>query len=1095
MKNIYKHGVKTLGASKFDLKMRLTTLLLFLALFQVQANTYSQNTKITLNLVEVSVGDVLDEIESLTKFKFFLDTKQVDLNRKVSINEKKTRVSEILKKMFLGSNISFQVLDKQIVLKPNKLKVINESSNLINQETTIKGTVTDVNGTPLIGASIIEKGTSSGTITDVDGNYTLTVSNDAVLSISYLGFVSQEVPTTGKTTIDIVMVEDVSQLDEIVLIGYGTQKRKDVTGAVTSVSNEDFNQGIIISPEQLLQGKVAGVNVISASGEPGSNQSITIRGQGSIRAGSAPLFVVDGFALDNTNTGAPTNPLNFINSQDIESIDILKDASATAIYGSRGANGVVLITTKRGKEGISKMSFSSSLGISNLAREIDVFSADEFRKNVTAIGGALEDFGGNTNWQKELTRTAISHNQNLVLSGGTNKLTYYASLGVQNQQGVVKNSDLKRFSGRVNVTQKLLDDRLKIDFNLNATRTTIERPDNKNIIREILTFNPTLPAYDGNGNPSVFADVFNPLTRLDVYDDISNTRRIIANISPSLKIMDGLVYKLNVGIDNTSSDRDIQEKGNTLPLVEGGLNSIFVNSRNTLIENYLTYTFDVEDHNISLLGGHSYQEIFVHRREWSIDLFPDNGIDPRFNPGLGQELDLVDNSPVGFAIKNELQSFFGRVNYSYNYKYLFTATVRTDGSSKFGRNHRYGVFPSFAGGWRITAEDFMKSSPFSNLKLRVGWGKTGNQEIPPKITKALFTTSVSGSSSYPLDNSGNFPAGTTFVRFANPDIQWEVSIQTNIGLDFGFLDGALTGTIDYFNKVSDNILLQVVPSDPIQPASTFWTNVEDMTITNKGLELALDYSIKNDEGFSYGLGGNITSIDNVVENSPFTVLTTGSATGAGLSSATINGYVNGEPIGAFYMKDFVGINPDGTSQFRDVNGDGLDTDEDRTMVGSALPNMLYNFYANFNYKRFDFNVNFNGVSGNKIYDNTANANFFKARLAKSLNTTASAIEFPEESIENSAPVSTRFLKNASFLRLNNMSLGYNFDTSTVGIGDWIKELRLSVTGQNLFVITDYDGYDPEVNEESIIGGIASFGIDKQSYPKDRTIIFGLNISF
>lgn len=961
-------------------------------------------------------------------------------------------------------------------------------------QTEITGLVVDDQNVPLPGANVVIKGSSKGVVTDFDGNFSIEASVGDILEISYIGMTTRQVVVANNNAGTIILQTDATQLEDVVVVGYGTQQKKDITGAVSSVKSENFNKGVVTSPESLIQGKVAGVNVTSASGEPGSSQSITIRGVGSVRSGSTPLFVVDGFALDNSSTGVVTNPLNFINPEDIESMDVLKDASATAIYGSRGANGVVLITTKRGKSGISRASFSTSLGISNLAREIPVFSADEFRRQVVAVGGELVDLGANTNWQKELTRTAISNNENLVLSGGNDKLTYYASLGYQDQQGIIKGSGLKRYSARVNATQKLLDDRLKIDFNLTASRINNDRPPIGTVVGDALTLNPTYPAYT-DGKPTIFPDVFNPLIRLNLYDDITNTRRMLFNISPSFEIIDGLIYKLNLGIDNSSADRDIQNKGNTLPLERGSLESIFNNNRNTLIENYLTYTFDVGDHNISLLAGQSYQKLFVQQRTWKINVFPDNGIDPRYNPGLGQELNLVDTAPSGYAYENELQSFFGRANYSFRDKYLLTATVRADGSSKFGENNKYGIFPSFAAGWRISQEDFMASSPFSNLKLRAGWGQTGNQEIPPKITHALFTSQVSGGSSYPLDNSSDYPAGTTYTRFANPNIQWEVSTQTNIGLDFGLFNGALSGTVDYFNKVSDNILLEVVPPDPIQPASTYWTNVPDMTISNQGVEIALDYSVRKESGFSYGFGGNVTFIDNKVENSPFTVLTSGEASGSGLTGATVNGYVNGEPIGAFYMKEFVGIGPDGLTQYRDVNGDGLDTDDDRIVVGSALPNTLYNFYANLGYKGFDFSMNFNGVSGNKIYDNTATAAFYKARLAKSLNTTDVAVEYPEESILNPASVSTRYLKDGSFLRLNFASLGYNFDTEAIGVHSWLKECRVSLTGQNLFVITSYDGYDPEVNQDSSIDGIQSFGIDKQGYPKARTFVLGLNLSF
>lgn len=969
---------------------------------------------------------------------------------------------------------------------------------------TVSGIVTDEAASALPGVNIIEKGTTNGTVSDAQGRFSLVVSSSqSILVFSFVGTESQEVTVGNQAEISIKLLPDAETLSEVVVVGYGTQEKKDITGAVSSVKSDEFNRGIINSPEQLLQGKVAGVNVTSSSGEPGSKQLITIRGQGSVRSGSTPLFVVDGMPLDNSSTGGDTNPLNFLNPQDIETIDVLKDASATAIYGARGANGVILITTKKGKAGFSSISFSSSLGVSKMAREIPVYSADEFRARITEIGGDLIDEGGSTNWQKEVSRTAYTQNHSLTLGGGGDDLTYYASLGLQDQEGVLKNSNLKRYTGRININQKLLNDRLSIDLNLNATNTLSERPPVNDrsglaqipgVLGSVLSINPTYPAYDANGEPTVFPDVINPITQLALYDDITNTTRIIGNISPSFEIIKGLVYKLNFGIDNSSSDRDIQSLPSKTPQQDGDLDSYFANNKNSLIENYITYTLNKGDHTISVLAGHSYQKIFVQTRHWGIDKFAVTGIEPRYNPGLGQEIDLTDNAPSGSAYKNELQSFFGRVNYGLKDRYLFTATVRADGSSKFGANNKYGTFPSFALGWRISEEAFMSSLPISNLKLRAGWGQTGNQEIPPKITQAFFTTAVSGTASYPLYATGTYPAGTTYVRLANPNIQWEVSTQTNIGLDFGFFDGALSGTVDYFNKVSDNILLEVVPPDPIQPATTYWTNVEDMTITNKGLELALNYQFTTGN-FSYGVGGNVTFIDNEVKNSPYTVLTTGSAQGSGLTSATINGYVNGEPIGTFFMKEFAGIDENGLSVFTDANPDGVDTDEDRIAAGSALPTTMYNFFATFKYKGFDMAINFNGVSGNKVYDNTANSNFYKARLAKSLNSTSAAVEFPEESITNPASVSTRYLKDAAFLRLNNVSLGYNFNPKALGIGDWVRSLRLSITGQNLFVHTDYDGYDPEVNTDRSIEDITSYGIDYLSYPKARTFVFGLNVSF
>ncbi|MDX1364749.1 MAG: TonB-dependent receptor [Arenibacter latericius] len=961
-------------------------------------------------------------------------------------------------------------------------------------QTRVTGTVNDGQNVPLPGATVLEKGTSNGTTTDFDGNFIIEVSDDnAILTVSFLGYASKELPINGQTNVSVILQEDSSLLDEVVVVGYGTQKIKDVTGAVKRVTSEEFNKGVVSNAGQLIQGKAAGVNVTSSSGEPGSGQRIIIRGQGTIRQGSGPLFVLDGFPLGLAGTGSGDSPLNFINSDDIESIDVLKDASATAIYGSRGANGVVIITTKQGKAGVSKLSLSSNVGLSTLARKLNVFSADEFRKQVAAIpGNELIDGGGATDWQEELTRTAITQNHNLVLSGGTNKLNYYASLGLQDQEGIVYNSDLKRTSARINVTQKLLDNRLRIDYNLNTTITENSRNNNLGY-----STNPTFDAYtpDGEINNPVIWD--NPLLHNKYVGNFSESRRILVNIAPSYEILDGLIYKVNVGYENTSSDNDQQTIANSERNDLGFLRQSFGKYRNSLVENYLTYGFEVGEHNLSILGGHSYQKTFARSSSWSIDEFPaDTGIDPRNNPGLGGDTNISDHRPSGNTYENELQSYFGRLNWDFKGKYLFTATVRTDGSSKFGGNNKYGVFTSFAGSWRIIEEDFMAQSIFSDLKIRAGWGQTGNQEIPGKITKASYSVSNSSNVSYPIDQNGPYPVGSVYTRFANPDIQWEVSTQSNVGIDFGLFDGNLTGTVDYFHKVSDNILLEVVPVDPIVPAPTYWTNVPDMTITNKGLEVALDYAKRNPDGLSYGFGGNATFIDNMVKDSPFTIVTTGSASGQGLTDATINGFVSGHAIGAFYMQTFLGIDADGLSKFADTDGDGEITEKDRSIVGSALPDMTYNFYANLSYKGFDLNMNFNGVSGNEIYDHTAMGSFYKTLLSKSNNTTPIAIEYPEESIINSAAVSTRYLKDGSYLRLNNMTLGYSFDTkSMTWASNWLQELRLSITGQNLFVITDYDGYDPEVNTDSSTGGIQSFGIDKFAYPKARTFVFGVNVSF
>ncbi|RKN82513.1 SusC/RagA family TonB-linked outer membrane protein [Ulvibacterium marinum] len=971
-------------------------------------------------------------------------------------------------------------------------------------QTTVTGTVTDDLNAPLPGASVIEKGTTNGTTTDFDGNFTIEVSDpNAILEVSYLGYTTTEIPLAGQTNVTAQLSEDATQLEDVVVVGYGVQRKSDITGAIGSVKSENFNRGVVANPGQLVQGKIAGVNVTNVSGEPGAAQNIIIRGVGSLRAGTTPLFVVDGFILDNSSIGvaAGANPLNFLNPQDIESIDVLKDASATAIYGARAANGVIVITTKKGKAGKTEMNLSVSTAVSSIANPMDVFSASEFRNQVPAVGGTLADGGANTDWQDELTRTGISKNVNFSMSGGVvDKSSYFVSAGVDDQEGTLNNSSLTRYSGRINLNQKALQGRFNVDFNLTASRTVNERPDNNSIIVDMLQLNPTFPVFT-NGEPTFFDERLNPVVRNQIFTDEANSNRILANISPSIEIVKGLTYKLNLGVDYASTTRDEQLTPYTLleGFEQGELDSRATINTNTLIENTLTYTFSKGKHNLTVLAAHSYQETKFEQKRFELEGFANNGIEPRFQDQISTE--TFPTTLESEAFINELQSYFGRVNYAYDDKYLLTATMRADGSSRFGANNKYGYFPSFALGWNISKEDFLAdSSVFSNLKLRASWGQTGNQEgIDPKVSLASFIDSRTENDTYPINGTevslDDYPFGTVPVRTAFPDLKWEVSTQTNIGLDFGLFGNRITGTLDYFNKVVTDVVLFANRIDPIQPTEKIWTNIPDLEIQNTGFELSLDYRGNFTEDFTFNVGGNISYTDNKVVDSQFEVLTSGAAQGAGQTGATINGYINDEPIGTFFMKEFIGIGADGLNQFRDVNGDGESLDNDRIAVGTALPDVIYAFYFNFNYKNWDLGLNFNGVSGNKIYNHTAMTIFSNSQLSRNLNTTDFAVQFPNEDLSNSNEVSTRYLEDGSFLRLNNATLGYTLDPAVLGLSDWVSNFRFTLTGQNLFVITDYSGFDPEINTGTDIDDIQTFGIDRFTYPSPRTLLLGLNVTF
>jgi TonB-linked SusC/RagA family outer membrane protein len=984
-------------------------------------------------------------------------------------------------------------------LTKNLLLVLVLTGTHLMAQQTVNGTVSDAQG-PIPGATIVVQGSNIGVTSDFDGNFSIEANPGDVLEISHVGLLTQQYTVLeNQDTIEVLLELD-NRLEEVVVTGYGTQRKSDVTGAITSLKSESFNQGVVTNPGQLLQGKISGVNVTATSGEPGASQNIIIRGIGSLRSGTTPLFVVDGFIIDNSAFGV-SNPLNFINPQDIASIDVLKDASASAIYGARAANGVIVITTKKGKLGKTEMNFSVSTAMANIANSIDVFSASEFRKQVPTVGGTLLDGGANTNWQDALTRTAASRNINFSMSGSVNeKLSYYTSFGVDNQEGVFNNSELDRYSGRLNLNQKAWEGKLNIDLNLNATRNVNQRPNIGDSVIDMLQLNPTFPIYT-NGQPTVLQERLNPIVRNQIYNDEIGNNRILANFSPSLEIIDGLTYKLNLGVDysSTNQDRYYRPYDQLEGSEDGSLYSRFTLNSNMLIENTITYNLDMGVHKIILLGGHSYQEATYSHKIYESKGFANNGIDPRYQDQISS--DVLPTTMDGSAYLNEQESFFGRVNYGYDDKYLLTATLRADGSSKFGANNKYGYFPSVAFGWNITNEDFMTNNEnITNLKLRASWGQTGNQDgIPSKVSLASYKDSKSDNDTYPLNGTessiDDYPYGTVPVRTPNPSLKWEVSTQFNVGLDFALFDAKLSGTIDYFNKVAEDVVLYANKIDPIQPTSSNWTNIENMEIKNSGIEISLNYSGNIGSEVNFDIGGNLSSIKNEVANSPFEILTTGAATGAGQTGATINGYMNGQPIGTFYMKEFMGIGSDGLSIYKDIVADGESLDNDRAPMGTALPDMLYAFYFNLKYRSFDFGLNFNGVSGNKIFNHTAMSLFSTSQLSRNLNTSSFAAQYPNEDISNANEVSTRYLEDGSYLRLNNATLGYNINPQSIGLGDYMSSIRISATGQNLFVLTDYSGFDPEVNTGSDIGGIQTFGIDRFTYPTPRTVLLGLNVSF
>lgn len=998
---------------------------------------------------------------------------------------------------------------------------------------TVSGTVTDATddyGIP--GVNILIKGTSTGTVTDIEGNFKIEVpGDDAVLVFSYIGYLSQEVTVGARSVFDVGLELDVKALEEVVVVGYGVQDKKDVTGSMESLGQEEFNKGVNTSPEQLIQGKVAGVQIQQFGGEPGSGANIRIRGVSSIRSNNNPLYVIDGVPIDNSQASAPgvgvtdegsgqagrdnvssspRNPLNFLNPNDIESIDILKDASATAIYGARGANGVIIITTKRGKEGKGTLDYSTFVGVATLANKIDMLSADQYMQgqrqlqqarnsdadpnnDLTDADIAGRNLGANTDWQDEVFTTAVTHSHNLSYSGGTASTSYRASLSYLDQQGIAEGSSMERVTGRINTTTKAINDRLTLSTNLTVSRIFDENiPFEEtggfegDVFTSALRLNPTQPVFNPDGTYFQLDNSNrNPVAMRDLTTDNTRTGRVLGNLSAEYKIVEGLNYKVNLGADNSTSTRRIsQDRRLIYRQGEGGradINSVEVGS--LLIENYITYRTDInENSKIDFLAGHSYQTFLnqgftVSRQGFSTDeIIYVNNIEGGTGGGI---------PPTSFKEKNELQSFFGRVNYNLMDKYLVTATFRRDGSTKFGANNKYGNFPSLAFAWRLSEESFIQNlGIFQDLKLRAGWGITGNQEIPNKVSLAALG-SDNDTQGY-LDGEGNPISGLAFLRTPNENLKWEETSQINIGLDFSILDGRLNGTIDYFNKVTTDMLIRVVPS--LAPSTEQWINLTDTELINKGVELGLNAVVIDNGDFSWNANFNISFIDNEVRDLPLSRIVTGRASGQGLSGTTVNIITNGEPIGTFFGKEWLGFDENGISQFRDDDNDG---NADEIILGSALPDYTFGFSSTFQYKNWDLNFFFQGVQGNEVYNNTANSLFPKANLAGGRNVNVESLNSPE-SFDNGLTFSSRYIEDGSFIRLNNATFGYNFNTANV---EWLSRLRAYVTGTNLFIITNYSGYDPEVNTDANDNGVPSLGIDYTSYPRSRQIIFGVDISF
>lgn len=1074
---------------------------LVLALLSIQSGYSKDNYKksnVNNKIEKATLVSIFSKLSQQTDYKFSYGQAIIADNTVYSVNYTNESVALILNDLSKKANFNYNINGKLVLIQKTTAISVSKSEDKIK----VKGKVIDESGVPIPGVTVLETSTKNAAVTNFDGEFELSVTEGKTIEVSYLGY-KTKIVGVQKNFMTIQLEPNTSELNEVLVVGYGKQSKKDVTGAVTQLQAANFKQGVNVSVDNLIQGKVAGVRVVSTSGEPGAGVNVTIRGVGSIRSGSTPLFVVDGLPLSNddvspsgSNVGfgnsSAKNPLNFLNTSDIESITVLKDASAAAIYGARGSNGVVLVTTKKGAKGEGTMTFDSYLGIANVANKLDVLSAGQYRK---AITDPAFDHGGNTDWQDVIYRTAITTNNSLAFSKQTESGNYYASVAQMDQEGIIRNSNFKRLSGRINAAESFLDNkRLKLKMNLTASETkdngvptSDDGGSNGQLIVHTLMANPTRSVFDANGNYTNFNmnAHYNPAYLLSIHEDETRTLRVLGNIEASFRIIDGLEYKLNVGVDRSTAERNTTIYPNLTDLnPKGKYVQNNLDSKNSLVEHYLTYNLLLDKHKIEALGGFSYQKFERSGTSFSIDGISNQGVGvpPSINPGFAG----TQSGTTGYAQENELQSYFGRVNYTFNERYLLTASMRADGSTRFGKNNKYGYFPSFALGWNISKEKFLEDvSAVNNLKLRASWGQTGNQEVENKITQASY--SLSGADGYYLYNDLNLVNGVSVNRTPNPDLKWEVVTQFNLGLDFSLWNDKLYGTVDYFNKITTDAILNV-PSQALSPTNTIWTNI-DGEIKNKGIELMLGSKVIDNKDFSWNVDMNGATLRNKIENLPVSEILTGTISGPGQSGVNANIYKSGYAAGSFYLLEHIGFDDKGGNIFRDTNGDGKIDNSDRVIIEGALPTFYYGFNSDMKYKNFSFSFSIIGQTGGYLLNNTGLNALNINNLASDRNVATGYYESGANPT-NSPILSTLFLEKSDFIRLNTARLGYSFDLKNVS---WLNGLTLYITGQNLITITNYSGYDPLINSPKSNGGNQSIGIDYASYPTSRTFSFGATL--
>ena len=953
------------------------------------------------------------------------------------------------------------------------------SLSLFSQN-SLDGKVTDINSSEAIaGVNVVVKGTSTGTATDFDGNYNIIVSQGDVLVFSYVGYSTLEITYDDQLSLNVAMSEDASQLDEILLIGYGSVTKDDLTGAADLITSDDFNQGSVLSPEQLISGKLAGVSVTSGSGAPGDGQAIRIRGLGSLSLTNSPLIVVDGVPLNDGGVGGSRNALNSINPADIESMTVLKDASATAIYGSRGANGVILISTFKGKDTDFKYSFTSKFSTYSPIDKVDVLTAAEFTNMITSSGDQayIDQLGtNNTDWQDVIYQKALGKEYNYSITGNKYGIPMRLSIGLGEHEGVLLGDKFNRNTISLNLNPSLLDDKLDVDFNFRMMDTQNDFAD-RGAIGNAVRFDPTKPVFNGSqydgyyswidpasGNQYAIGAPTNPLALLNLIDDNSDVDRIISNLKLDyeLPFTEGLTATLNVGYDDASSEgsRTTSEFFPTSdPTWNGSLSTYTQSATNTLLDAYITYEKSYDDSSLNAVAGYSYQAFEFDNYSYDSEAEED-----------GNDYEFIDKS------KNVLLSYFGRLNYDLKGKYLFTATMRADASSKLNPDDRWGFFPSFAMAWNVDQEDFFKGDIFNSLKLRLGYGQVGNVN---GLGDYKFLTRYTGSTSTAYYQFGNSFYQTFRPEPINPDLRWEIGETLNLGIDYTMFNSKLSGSINIYQKTTKDLIAYTLVDPFTNFGNRIDANIGDME--NKGVELTFNLPLMQTDDYENILDFNIAFNDNVVTRLPDQQFIGGISGGVG---NTIQTHVEGEAPYSFLVYQQV-YDTSGTpieGVYVDRNGDNIINDDDRYIKEDPFADIIMGLTNSVRYKDWDFSVTARASIGNYAYNNLASNAVFNA--AASINNilnnihsdylSTGFIDFTENSL-----LSDHYIQEASFVKIDNISIGYNMTTNSG------CKIRFFGSLQNVATFTDYEGIDPEIYG----------GIDNNFYPRPQTGVFGVTFEF